>query len=112
MSSSTTNKITNKTSQVLPSNYHLKDKSYVGHVQIGPENHYTQYFSTKEEAELELRCLEKRLGYELINTVEDEGFYPERAIIMEQKYQESGRTNCLYTGLNLEDGAVLIDNTQ
>jgi hypothetical protein len=81
-------------------------------VQIGGNNYYTEYFGTKEEAELELLCLEKSLSYELIETVRDEGFYPERAIIMEQKYQESGRTNNLYTGLNLKDGAVSVDNPE
>lgn len=79
---------------------------YVGHVQIGPENHYTDSYNTKEEAELELRCLEKRLSYELIQTTRMEGYYPERATIMEEKYQASGRTNGLYTGLNMRDVEV------
>ena len=52
------------------------------------------------------------LSYELIETVEDEGFYPERAIIMEEKYQKSGRTNGLFIGLNEEDGEVSNDNSQ
>lgn len=112
MFSSTTNKPTSKTSQVLPSNYHLKDKKYLGHVQIGSDNYYTEHYDSKQEAALELRCLEKRLSYELVETMESEGFYPERAIIMEQKYQESGRTNGLYTGLNTEDGAVSINNPE
>ena len=112
MSSSTTSKPVSKTSQVLPSNYHLENKTYVGHVQIGGDNYYTKYFDTKGEAELELLCLEKSLSYELIETVKDEGFYPERAIIMEQKYQESGRTNGLYTGLNIKDGAVPVNNPE
>lgn len=64
------------------------------------------------EATLELRCLEKRINYELIETVEGEGFYPERAIIMEEKYQESGRTNGLYTGLNMKDGQVSNNNPE
>lgn len=62
----------------------------------------TPYFSTKEEAELELRCLEKTMSYELIETLEMEGMYPERASLMEDKYQASGRTNGLYTGLNMQ----------
>lgn len=109
---STTSKPVSKTSQVLPSNYHLEQKTYVGHVQIGGDNYYTKYFDTKEETELELLCLEKSLSYELIKTVQDEGVYPERAIIMEQKYQESGRTNSLYTGLNLKDDAVSVNNPE
>jgi hypothetical protein len=49
---------------------------------------------------------------ELIQTVEGEGYYPHRAIIMEEKYQKSGRTNGLYTGLNMEDGKVSNDNPE
>jgi hypothetical protein len=39
----------------------------------------------------------------LIETVEGEGYYPERAKVIEEKYQASGRTNGLYTGLNMKD---------
>lgn len=100
-----------KRSQVLPSNYHLPDKQYVGCLQIGSKNYYTEYFDTIEEAADELLCLKKRLGFELIETVEEEGVYPKRAILIEEKYQESGRTNGLYTGLMTEDGAVSDDNS-
>lgn len=110
MSSNTTEKITSKISQVLPSNYHLLEKQYVGCVRIGPKNYYTAYFNDAYEAALELRCLEKSLSYELIKTVEEEGCYPKRAILMEEKYQQSGRTNGLYTGLNMEDGSLPIDS--
>lgn len=105
--SSTVQKPLYKRSEVLPSNYHLKEKQYAGFIYIGPDSHITSWFETKEEAELELRCLEKTLSYELIETVEMEGFYPERARIMEEKYQASGRTNGLYTGLNMSDGEIL-----
>lgn len=101
-----------KRSQVLPTNYHLADRQYFGCLQIGSDNHYTGYYDTVEEAADELRCLEKRLGYELIKTVEDEGYYPHRAIIMEEKYQESGRTNGLYTGLNMQDGKILNNDSE
>ena len=97
-------KISYKASQVLPTNYHLGEKEYYGHVCIGGENHYTGFYSDKEEAALELRCLEKRLSFETIETVQDEGYYPERSIIIEEMYQKSGRTDGLYTGLNLSDG--------
>lgn len=101
-----------KQSQVLPNNYHLPEKQFVGCVRIGSDYHYTAYYDTIEEAAQELRCLEKRLSYELIQTVEGEGYYPHRAIIMEEKYQKSGRTNGLYTGLNMEDGKVSNDNPE
>lgn len=112
MSSSTTKKVVSKISSLIPSCFHLPDKEYAGFIRIGADNFYTEFFDNKEEAILELRCLEKKMGYELVKTVEDEGFYPERAIIMEQKYQESGRTNGLYTGLNMKDGPVSIDNPE
>lgn len=104
-----TSKPTQKTSQVLPSCYHLKNPKYTGSIYIGGKIKQTPYFETKEEAELELRCLEKKLSYELIETVEMEGMYPERATIMEEKYRASGRTNGLYTGLNMCDGSVSND---
>jgi hypothetical protein len=109
MSCSTTKKVSSKTSEVVPSNYHLKERQYAGFIKIGGDNYWTKFFSSKEEARLELRCLEKSLSYELIETLEEEGVYPERAIIMEQKYQESGRSNGLYTGLNVKDGQVSLD---
>lgn len=99
-------KVSHKTKQVLRTNYHLKECQYYGHVQLGGENHYTDFFDTKEEAELELRCLEKRVSYEAVPSTEEEGYYPERSIIMEEKYQQSGRTDGLYTGLNMSNGSV------
>ena len=102
----TFSKVNSKISQVVPSGWHVTNPKYAGHIRIGPENHFTPWFDTRNEAELELRCLEKRLSYELIETVEDEGCYPERAKLIEEKYQASGRTNSLYTDLNTEDGAV------
>jgi hypothetical protein len=92
-------KVSHKCSEVLPSNWHLVDKLYAGRVVIGPDNYWTEWFDSKEEAALELRCLEKRLSFELVETTEGEGYHPERNEILEQLYQESGRTNCLYTGL-------------
>jgi hypothetical protein len=56
--------------------------------------------------------VEKQLDYELIETVEMEGVYPERATIIEEKYQASGRTNGLYIGLNLNNGEILNDTTK
>jgi hypothetical protein len=104
--SSNAQKMTFKRSEVVPSNYHLSERQYAGFVIINGKVTQTPWFDDKEEAVLELRCLEKQLGYELIETLEMEGFYPERARIVEEKYQASGRTNGLYTGLNCSDGAV------
>ena len=98
-SSKPTEKICQKNSQVLPTNYHLPQKSYYGCVKIGSDNHYTGVYDSIDEAILELRCLEKRLSYETVQTIEMEGFYPQRAILIEELYQKSGRDNGLYTGL-------------
>ena len=98
-SSSPTEKICQKNSQVLPTNYHLTEKSYYGCVKIGSDNHYTPFYDTIEEAVLELRCLEKRLSYETVQTVEMEGYYPQRAILIEELYQKAGKNDGLYSGL-------------
>jgi hypothetical protein len=98
----TCSKVNSKISQVVPSGWHVANPKYAGHIRIGPENHFTEWFDTRVEAELELRCLEKRLSYELVETVEDKGCYPERVIAIENLYQKSGRTNGLYTGLMFE----------
>ena len=95
----TSSKVVSKISQIVPSSWHVPAPKYAGHVCIGSDNYYTEWFDSREEAELERRCLEKRLSYELIKTVEDEGVYPERTIEIEKLYQQSGRTNSLYSGL-------------
>jgi hypothetical protein len=99
-------KPTSKISRVLPSNYHEGARKYAGHIYIGGDNHWTEWFDDKEEAALELRCLEKRLSFETIETVEDEGMYPERAKVIEEKYQASKRTDGIYTGLMTENGQI------
>jgi hypothetical protein len=93
-----------KRSQVILSNYHLSEKHYAGFVTIDGTNHVTDWFDTKEKAKAALPKLEKELGYAAIETLEMEGFYPERAKIIEDLYHASGRTNGLYTGLNTTDG--------
>ena len=80
-------------------------------VTYGGVSEWSPWFDSEDDAKLELRCLEKRHSFEVIETMEDEGFYPERAIIMEEKYQQSGRTNGLFTGLMSEDGQISNDNT-
>ena len=52
------------------------------------------------------------LNYELIDTMADEGFYPERSIMNEEKYQQSGRTNGLFNGLMHENGEIPDDNPE
>jgi hypothetical protein len=95
--------IASKSSSIIPSTYQSADCSYAGCVQLGMETHLTPWFDSKEEAELELRCLENRLSYSLIVTSQEIGTSYERAEELERRYQKSGRTNCIYTGLMFED---------
>jgi len=103
MQEQSTSRINSKISQVVPSCWHEPNPMYAGHIRIGGENHFTPWFDARNKAELELRCLEKRLSYELIKTVEEEGYYPERSTLLEKLYLESGRTNGLYSGLLIKE---------
>jgi predicted secreted acid phosphatase len=81
---------------VVPSNYHLdpSTRKYCAFISIGGET------------------MINNLDYVATETMECEGFYPERAIIIEEKYQQSGRTNGLFTGLMTKDGEISNDNPQ
>jgi hypothetical protein len=96
-------KPTAKRSETLATAYHVPNPRYFAWVSIGAEVHFSEPYDTREEADNERRCIEKRLSYELIETMEGEGCYPERVKIMEELYVASGRTNCVYTGLNMEN---------
>ena len=111
-SSSTSKKPTHKRASILPSDWRPGARKWAACVVIGSEMHWGDWQEDFGEADSDLRCMVNNLSYDLIETVEDEGFYPERAIIMEEKYQKSGRTNSLFTGLNEEDGEVSNDNSQ
>ena len=111
-SSSTSKKPTLKRADILPSDWRPGSRKWAACVVIGGEMHWGKWQEDFGEADSDLRCMINNLNYDLIDTVEEEGFYPERAIIMEEKYQKSGRTNGLFNGLNEEDGEVSDDNTQ
>jgi hypothetical protein len=96
-------KPTAKRSETLATAYHVTNPSYFAWVSIGAEVHYSEPYDTREEADNERRCIEKRLSYELVETMEGEGCYPERAKIIEEMYVASGRTSCVYTSLNMEN---------
>jgi len=89
-----------KTTDVIPSAWHVKDPQWVGYVNFDGEIFWTDYFDSKEEAETELRCLQKQTSYEVVKTMEDEGYYPERAKVLESQYQKMGITSGLYSDLN------------
>jgi hypothetical protein len=99
-------KVTQKHSEIILTCYHEINPKWIGVVAIGPDKYWTEPNADKDEIESDLRILEKRLTYELIETKEMEGVYPERATIIEEKYQASGRDNGLYTGLNLINGTI------
>ena len=114
-SSSTSKKPTHKRAMVIPSHYHLdpSTRKYCALIVIGGESHWgEEWQSDLGEAECDLRCMINTLDYVACQTMEDEGFYSERAIIIEEKYQQSGRTNGLYTGLMLKDGEISNDNPE
>ena len=91
-----------KSSSIIPSTYQSADCCYAGCVQLGMKTYLTPWFDSKQEAELELRCLENRLSYSLVKTSQEIGTSSKRADELEKRYQKSGRTNCLYTGLMSE----------
>ena len=98
---------------VVASNNHLPEKKYCALVDIGGELTWSVFWRDDlEEAESDLRCMINNLNYELVETMECEGVYPERVIMMEEKYQSSGRTNGLFTGLMTEDVKISDDNPQ
>lgn len=99
-------KVASKWYDVLPSAYHVPNPTYVGCVGIGGKNYWTDYCETKEEAWSKLEELKLDLGYMLIKTKQDEGYFPERAKLIKEKYDASGRTNGLYSGLNMNDGTL------
>ena len=111
-SSSTSKKPTLKRASILPSDWRPGARKWAACIVIGGDMHWGEWQEDFGEADSDLRCMVNNLSYELIDTVEEEGFYPGRAIIMEEKYQKSGRTNGLFIGLNEEDGEVSNDNSQ
>jgi hypothetical protein len=100
---------------VVPSNYHLdpSTRKYCAFISIGGETYWgSEWQDDIGEAESDLRCMINNLDYVATETMECEGFYPERAIIIEEKYQQSGRTNGLYPGLMTTDGEISNDNPE
>jgi hypothetical protein len=100
---------------VVPSNYHLdpSTRKYCAFISIGGETYWgSEWQDDIGEAESDLRCMINNLDYVATETMECEGFYPARDIIIVEKYQQSGRTNGLYTGLMTKDGEISNDNPE
>ena len=110
--SSITKKPTLKRSEVVPSNYHLEEKSYAPLIIIGDNITWGAWSDTKEGAKLRLACLEIGFDYHNISTKQDEGTgnegankQSERVRIINELYIEDGRDDinhpmhALFTGL-------------
>lgn len=89
-----------KSSQVLPTAYHIQDPMYVAFIFDGDKTHWSEPFKDKGEAENELRCMEKQMSFELIKTMQDDGFYPERSVILENQYQKGNCKSGCYNEMN------------
>ena len=105
-------KVTLKKSEVVPSNFHLKEKHYAPMVVIDGDTTFGAWCDTEEEAKARLNHLEIATDYHNYPTKQEEGVYPERSRIMEELYNKSGRTNSIFTGLAQEYGKVSDNNSQ
>lgn len=106
MEKSLQKKVTSKEYDVLPTAFHVPNPRYAAWIRIGPKNYWSDTYPTRKEASYKLEEMKQELAYNLIPTLQDEGYFPERAKLIREKYEASGRTNGLYSGLNLEDGQV------
>ena len=110
-------KIVAKESFIEPSNYHLgDDRQYAALVAIDGKVTFSNWYDTKEEAERAKVFLEAALDYGSYITMEEEGTYPERATIMRERYEKSGRDDPnhpmhgFYTGLATEHEQISNNN--
>ena len=113
--SATSKKPTTKSAEIVPSHYHLdpSTRKWCACVKIGGDVFWgVEWQEDYGEADSDLRCMINNLNYELTDTMADEGFYPDRAIMNEEKYQQSGRTDGLFNGLMTEDVKISDDNSQ
>ena len=99
-------KAVSKDAGVNPTAYHIVPyKSWYGHVAINGEIHFTKTYKYKKRAYDALEKLKQKLNYDSIETMQDEGCYPERVKIMRDLYIKDGRESedhpmhGFYTGL-------------
>ena len=111
-------KLVTKEADVIPSNYHMNEKQHAGVITLGGDSTYTAWFNEESEAKHRLDFLKIALDYDSYQTMEGEGVYPERAIIMEELYKKSGRDSKdhpmhgLFTGLAKEYGKISDNDTE
>ena len=105
-------KVALKKSRVVPSNFHLEEKSYAPMLVIDGETTFGAWCDTEEEAKARLNHLEIALDYHNYPTKEEEGtgkegakIQSERVRIMNELYIKDGRDDinhpmhALFTGL-------------
>jgi len=112
-------KVTSKSSKLFQSNFHLDEKQYAPMVIIDGETTCGAWCDTKDEAKARLCHLEIALDYFAYDTKEAIGtgregmrIQAERAANMERWYQESGRTNSIFTGLAKEHVEISDNNSK
>ena len=106
----TEKKIVSKHSDVVPSSWHIIPyPSWYGYVSIDGEMTFTKTYKSKKRAITALQKLKEKLNYDSIETLQDEGCYPERVKIMRELYIKDGRESKdhpmygFFTGLKEED---------
>ena len=111
-----TQKPISKIKDVVPTAWHVTNPDYIGYISIDGDTLYTDTFKTREDAQSAVEELAESINYTDIDTVQDEGCYPERARIMEERYKELGRDaedhpmHGLFTGIAEEYGKISDDN--
>ena len=118
-------KLVSKTAEVLPSNYHLNEKEYVGVITLGGDLTYTAWCATEQEAQHLLEFLKIAVDYNSYRTMQEESTgkegvkaMAERVRIMDERYKKSGRDekdhpmHGFYTGLAEEYGEVSNNDTE
>ena len=105
-----------KIKDVQPTAWHVSNPDYIGYISIDGDSVYTDVFKTRKEAQEAVNELADSMDFDSIETIEDEGCYPERARIMEERYKELGRDaedhpmHGLFTGIAEEYGKISDDN--
>jgi len=95
-----------KDAGVSPTAWHeIPYKTWWGYVSIDGELTFTKVYKSKKRAWNGLQKLKEKLNYDSIETLQDEGCYPERVKIMRELYIKEGRESKdhqmhgFYTGL-------------
>ena len=106
----TEKKVICKNAGVSPTASHIVPyKTWWGHVSINGEITFTKRYKSKMRAYNALQKLKEKLNYDSIETLQDEGCYPEHVKIMRELYIKDGRESRdhqmygFFTGLKEED---------